>query len=93
MLVVPAQGERVREALAGTTEEGLCPERTGGQKNLHAGLKSVESAEHTQAMRETKDPLLVKCVCVFAVCHLIYFLTTSMLQQKSDTHCYKMSCR
>lgn len=41
-------------------------ETSGGQKNLHAGLKSVESAEHTPARRGTKDrPLLVRCMLVF----------------------------
>lgn len=37
----------MREALAATTEEGLCAEISAGQKNLHADLKSAESAEHT----------------------------------------------
>lgn len=41
-------------------------ETSGGQKNLHAGLKSVESAEHTQARRATEDqPLLVRRTLVF----------------------------
>lgn len=29
-------------------QRGFVSERSGGQKNLHARLKSVESAEHTQ---------------------------------------------
>ena len=61
-LGIPVQGEGVREALAGTTEEVLCWKTAGGQKNLHAALKSMESAEYTQAMRGTEDSLLAKCV-------------------------------
>lgn len=66
-LGVPALGERVKEALAGTNRGGFVSETSGGLKNLHAGLKSVESAEHTQAGRGTEDPLLVKCARASAV--------------------------
>lgn len=44
-------------------------ERSGWQKNLHAGLKSVESAEHTQARRGTKDLLNVHSACVSVLLH------------------------
>lgn len=57
--------ERVRSTLAGTTEEGLC--RRGGQKNLHARLKSEESAEHTQDRMRNWGPILNRCVCVCAL--------------------------
>ncbi len=63
-LGIPALGERVREALAGTNRGGFVSETSGGPKNLHAGLKSVESAEHTQARGETEDALLAVC-CTF----------------------------
>jgi len=39
-------------------------ERSGGTRDLHAALKSVESAEHAQARTTCQNVCVCVCVCV-----------------------------
>lgn len=68
----PCAGREGERGSGRDNRGGFVSESSGGQKNLHAGLKSVESAEHTWAKRQTKKDTaihshyLFMCVCVCA---------------------------